>query len=144
MSVLNARTNRQIKIGSRAYKQLVRDGKLTPVAMPDLTPSEEPILLSEQDVNLEQKLAEAATDILAENIPQLKRSTNMGSDEMDALLKKLLIQKLSSKPGKAKPVKPKKVKPVKKKKKKAKKKYKIVEPESESESESSESESESD
>ena len=114
--IINPLTKRFVKIGSPAYKRLVRAGTLPPA-------SEEPEKPEFNEKILQTKLADVSTDIIRDNLKTIIKSQKLSDKEMDMLLKKMLFDKLCL----AKP---------EKKEKKKKKKFKIVEPSSESESES--------
>ena len=116
--IINPLTKRFVKIGSPAYKRLVRAGTLPPA-------SEEPEKPEFNEKILQTKLADVSTDIIRDNLKTIIKSQKLSDKEMDMLLKKMLFDKLCI----AKPEK-------KEKDKKKKKKFKIVEPSSESESES--------
>jgi hypothetical protein len=136
--ILNPATNRFVNYGSQKYYRLVNEGVIKPVdekaeanaeatltIIPEVKP--EPIVAPP----VKQLLAEELTTIVKENKKEFQKE--LTQKETDALLRRLLYEKLCiSKKGKSK----KKEKP-----KKKKKKYKIKTPppssESESESDSS-------
>ena len=148
---ISLKTNRLISKSTSNYRRLKKLGLTkeidemddtptpTPTPEPTPTPTPEPVLavstakqstptpeFDERD--LQVKMAELTTDMVADNMKKIVRSQKLSDVEYDTLLKKMLYQKLCvDKPSKTKPKKPKKVK----------KKFKIVEPsESESSSES--------
>jgi hypothetical protein len=142
--ILNPATNRFVNYGSQKYYRLVNEGviKLPVEVIPDVKTDNinyEKIQVKPDDINYEkiqvkpvkQLLAEELTTIVKENKKEFQKE--LTQKETDALLRRLLYEKLCiSKKGKSK----KEEKP-----KKKKKKYKIKTPppssESESESESS-------
>jgi len=80
--------------------------------------------------DLQVKMAELTTSMVATNVKQIMRAQKLSADEYDLLLKKMLYQKLCMDEKPTKPAKQEKPK------KKAKKKFKVVSSESESEIES--------
>ncbi len=127
--ILNPLTKRYLKIGSPAYKRLVRSGVLSSVEQPE-TPQQTPEAPTPEfnEKHLQTKLAEISTDMIKDNLKTIVKAQKLTDKDMDILIKKLLFEKLCIKPDK-----PKEKKETKEKKKK---KFKIVEPSSESESES--------
>ena len=143
--VLNPESGRIISKKTAKYRRLVKLGVIAEDESKEIekpnepTPKtvkfEEPVLavstakqltpeFDERD--LQVKMAELTTDMVADNMKKIVRSQKLSDAEYDTLLKKMLYQKLCIEPKK----------PAKKKQGKKKgKKYKIVEP-SESESES--------
>lgn len=127
--IFNPNTKRYLKVGSPAYKRLVRAGVLPPPS-PETppepeTPSPAPEAPEFNEKKLQTKLAEISTDLIRDNLKTIVKSQKLSDKDMDILIKKLLFEKLCLKPDKTKP----------KEEKKKKKKFKIVEPSS-SESES--------
>jgi hypothetical protein len=138
-AILNPQTNRFVNVGSSKYKRLIREGVIKayeepePITEPDLTP---PSLPTTPPPLLEKapkdNVPEAMTQLALQNMKAIKKTTS--DAELQSLLRKLLLEKLSpeSKATKSKP-----------KKKKKKPKFKVREPSSESE-DTSESDSDSD
>ena len=124
--IQNPLTKRYVKIGSPAYKRLVRSGVLPSVEQPE-TPPPTPEAPEFNEKKLQTKLAELSTDMIKDNLKTIVKSQKLSDKDMDILIKKLLFEKLC--------IKPDKTKPKETKEKKKKKKFKIVEPSS-SESES--------
>ena len=131
--ILNPLTKRYLKIGSPAYKRLVRSGVLSSVEQPEISQTPPPALgipnpeaqeFSEK--HLQTKLAELSTDMIKDNLKTIVKAQKLSTADLDILIKKMLYEKLCMKPDKPKETK----------EKKKKKKFKIVEPSSESESES--------
>ena len=116
--VFNKRTNRWLKKGSLSYIKALSLGELElpPEAEPQPEPEVPPV---------KAKLIETMTDIVAQNKP--KFAQELTQKQTDALLKKMLYEKLCV--SKKKP----------KKAKKKKSKFKIVEPPSSSSEEESDS-----
>lgn len=155
--VLNPRTNRYVSIGSQMYRRLVAKGELPPLnPLPveddddDDTPlpppsDPPPIVPALKPVDLKKKMKAVVADVARDNHVDLEK---LSQKEADALLKRLLIARLTNEPADDRPTKAKKksspkVKPTKPVKSKKTKKFKIVSSESEaSDSDDSESESE--
>lgn len=132
--ILNPKSNRFVKVGTQKFKRLVAEGIIKPVGeIKQVEPVEQvtevkPVKV-EQALPIKEMLANELTDIVAEHKKQLTQE--LTQKQTEALLRKLLYERLCIVP------KTKKEKPVKKKKK-SKAKFRVVE--SSSESESSESE----
>lgn len=131
--VTNPKTNKKIKVGSKLYKKLLKEGALnkndkTPEKTDNIEIGEEPEF-NERDLQI--KMAELTTNMVADNIKQIVKSQKLSNKEYDTLLKKMLYQKLCLNDNDA--IKQKK-EPKKKVKKSKKSKYKIVEPETSSDS----------
>ena len=129
--IFNPNTKRYLKVGSPAYKRLVRAGVLpppSPEAPPEPTPEALGIPIEFNEKHLQNKLAEISTDLIRDNLKTIVKSQKLSDKDMDILIKKMLYEKLC--------IKPDKTKPKETKEKKKKKKFKIVEPSSESDSES--------
>ena len=120
--IQNPLTKRYVKIGSPAYKRLVRAGTLPAVEQPEIPPPN-PEAPEFNEKKLQTKLAEISTDMIKDNLKTIVKSQKLSYKDLDILLKKMLYEKLCIKPDKPKETK-------------KKKKFKIVEPSSESESES--------
>jgi hypothetical protein len=110
--VLNPQTKRYVKKNSQQYNKLVREGVIQAI--------EEP---AEETPPIKALLAEELTTIVKENKPLFQKELTQA--QSDALLRKLLYEKLCISK-----------KPKKEEKTKKKKKFKIVAPPSSSESES--------
>ena len=123
--IQNPLTKRYLKIGSPAYKRLVRSGVLPPVEQPETPPEPTPEAPEFNEKHLQTKLAEISTDMIKDNLKTIVKSQKLSDKDLDILLKKMtmLYEKLCMKPDKPKETK-------------KKKKFKIVEPSSDSESES--------
>ena len=140
---LSLKTNRLVKKSTANYRKLKKLNLIKeldavePVPAETPPPSPEPVEpvepepvepeFSERD--LQHKMAELTTNMVADNVKKIVKSQKLSNEEYDALLRRMLYKKLciDSEPTKTKT----------KKGKKAKKKFKIVEP-----SESSDSDSE--
>ncbi len=142
---LNTNTGRLIKKSTSLYKKLkklkqVKEIEIEPdeqkpkkeikPKLPPLEPikEEEPVKQPEfNEKDLQHKMAELTTDMVATNMKKIVKSQKLSDQEMDTLLKKMLYQKLCADEPKKTP----------KTKKSKKSKFKLVEPSSsESESES--------
>ena len=100
----------------------------TPTPKPTIEPMEKPTPeFDERD--LQVKMAELTTDMVAENVRKIVKSQKLSDAEYNTLLKKMLYQKLCVNEPTSKSTKSKK--PTKKKK------YKIVEPSDDSDSDDS-------
>jgi hypothetical protein len=127
---INTETNRLIKKSTAKYKRLFKLGKTKEIPVADEPkPKSKPESESESESefnerDLQHKMAEMTTDMVASNMKQIIKSQKLSDAEYDTLLKKMLFKKLCQ------PTKPAKKKP----KKKAKKRFKVVSSESESES----------
>ena len=140
---LSLKTNRLVKKSTANYRKLKKLNLIKeldavePVPAETPPPSPEPVEpvepepvepeFSERD--LQHKMAELTTNMVADNVKKIVKSQKLSNEEYDALLRRMLYKKLCIDPE------PTKIKT--KKGKKAKKKFKIVEP-----SESSDSDSE--
>ena len=96
--VVNPKTGRPIQTSSRLYKRLVKQGVIKPVEVKE---AEEPEQREERNEvqspvkkpqRLKSKLAGTLTDVIADNSDQF--SQDLTQDETDALLKRMLYQKL--------------------------------------------------
>jgi hypothetical protein len=129
---INMNTNRLLLKSTAKYKKLKKLGQVKEISTLDEAPQTEPTEtepIKEPEFNekdLQHKMAELTTDMVANNMKQIVKSQRLSDKDMDILLKKMLYQKLCSE-------KPKK-KPMKKKSKKSK--FKLVEPSSDSDSDS--------
>jgi len=133
--LLNPATNRFVMPGTQLFKRLVNEG-----VFPEQEAESQAVEEIEQVEEIEKKLSKAhlaqvMTTEVASHIANIP--ADLAPEELDALLRKLLLEKLAPK----KPAKAAK-KPVKKKKKKAR--FVVAEPSSSDESSSEESESDSD
>jgi hypothetical protein len=122
--ILNPATNRFVNYGSQKYYRLVNEGviKLPVEAIPEVKTEVKPEPIVAPPVK--QLLAEELTTIVKENKPLFQKE--LTQKETDALLRRLLYEKLCIKKKEKKP----------KEKPKKKKKYKIKTPPQSSESES--------
>ena len=141
---LSLKTNRLVKKSTANYRKLKKLNlskeldAVDPVPAETPPPSPEPVEpvepepvepeFSERD--LQHKMAELTTNMVADNVKKIVKSQKLSNEEYDALLRRMLYKRLCED-------EPKKTKTKPKKNKKAKKKFKIVEP-----SESSDSDSE--
>ena len=118
--VLNPKTNRFVHFGSQKFNRLVMEGVIKPA-------EEKAVEVKAEEPNIEppikKMLAEELTTIVKQNMPLFEKE--MTQKESDALLRKLLYEKLCIKKTD--------------KKTKKKKKFKVRAPPPSSESESSES-----
>lgn len=137
--VLNPRTNRYVSIGSQMYRRLVAKGELPPLNplpveddveddAPLPPPSDPPpIVPALKPVDLKKKMKAVVADVARDNHVDLEK---LSQKEADALLKRLLIARLTNEPADDRPTKAKsKEKQVKAKAKPPKsksKKFKIV------------------
>ena len=135
---LSLKTNRLVKKSTANYRKLKKLNLIKeldavePVPAETPPPSPEPVEpvepeFSERD--LQHKMAELTTNMVADNVKKIVKSQKLSNEEYDALLRRMLYKKLC--------IDPEPTKTKTKKGKKAKKKFKIVEP-----SESSDSDSE--
>ena len=136
---ISLETNRLIKKSTANYKRLKKLNMVreieptekptpTPTPKPTIEPMEKPTPeFDERD--LQVKMAELTTDMVAENVRKIVKSQKLSDAEYNTLLKKMLYQKLCVNEPTSKSTKSKK--PTKKKK------YKIVEPSDDSDSDDS-------
>ena len=139
---ISLETNRLIKKSTANYKRLKKLNMVreieptekptpTPTPKPTIEPMEKPTPeFDERD--LQVKMAELTTDMVAENVRKIVKSQKLSDAEYNTLLKKMLYQKLCVNEPTSKSTKSKiSVKSTKKKK------YKIVEPSDDSDSDDS-------
>ena len=146
---ISLQTNRLIKKSTANYKKLKKLGlvreigseptpgpKIQPTPEPEPqppepepTPEPQPPTPEFNERDLQIKMAELTTEMVADNVKKIVKSQKLSDEEYNTLLKKMLYKKLCG-DAKPKPTKPKTTKP----KITKKKKFKIVEPPSESES----------
>ena len=92
--VTNPKTNKKIKVGSKLYKKLLKEGALnkndkTPEKTDNIEIGEEPEF-NERDLQI--KMAELTTNMVADNIKQIVKSQKLSNKEYDTLLKKCYIK----------------------------------------------------
>ena len=138
---LSLKTNRLVKKSTANYRKLKKLNLIkeldavepvpaeTPPPSPE--PEPEPVEPEFSERDLQHKMAELTTNMVADNVKKIVKSQKLSNEEYDALLRRMLYKKLCIDPE------PTRIKTKPKKCKKAKKKFKIVEP-----SESSDSDSE--
>jgi hypothetical protein len=144
---ISLKTNRLVKKSTANYRKLQKlnlikeiDVKEQPTHTEQPSPPQpEKTLAAEPDVpefsehDLQHKMAELTTNMVADNMKQIIKSQKLNDSEYSSLLRRMLYNKLCME----EPKEPKKKEKVAKKPvKKAKKKFKVVVPSSESESES--------
>lgn len=113
--IKNPRTGRYISTESRIYKQMLKSGEVEappePIIEPEPEPKIEPpkaVLRPAPSIQFEKKMINEATDIVADNV---KKFQDISQEESNALLRRLLLEKLKiSEPKKKKKGKKKKVK----------------------------------
>jgi hypothetical protein len=122
---LNPHTKRYIKVGSSTHKRLIKKlncvkpipQRVEPAELKDLSTGNIKVQeLNSNDV-LRHELIQHSTDMIKENLNTLGGVENMSQEELDKMLKKLLIEKLGL--GKSKK---------RKTKKKKKARFKIITP----------------
>ncbi len=124
--IFNPVSNRYVKRTSQCGKRLAKVLQTPPMPIPTHInqPAPQP-----QASPVQKSISSACADLVAS---QPKKFRDLSSQEMDALFKRLLLQKL----GVAEPSKKKEKKVETKQKKKAPKKFKILSSSSESDSDS--------
>jgi hypothetical protein len=143
---ISLKTNRLVKKSTANYRRLLKlnlikeiDEKEQPTHIEQPSHQPEKALAAEiakpefSEHDLQHKMAELTTNMVADNMKQIIKSQKLNDSEYSALLRRMLYNKLCME----EPKEPKKKEKVSKKPvKKAKKKFKLVAPSSESESES--------
>jgi hypothetical protein len=134
---LNPSTKRYCKVGGLVWRRAVKDLNSVKLessqpAQPPPTPAQPANNLKLQDVNelMKRQLMNEASDVVLQNARKLADSDDMTDAELNAMLKKLLIAKLT---GGAKSPRKKTKKPAKKKAKR-KARFRVVMPSSSEES----------
>ena len=134
---ISLETNRLIKKSTANYKKLKKLGKVreidpmensepTPTPTPTIepvrpAPTQPPAEPEFDERDLQVKMAELTTDMVAANVKKIVNSQKLSDAEYDTLLKRMLYKKLCINEPTSKPTKPTK---------KKKSKYKVIEPSS--------------
>jgi hypothetical protein len=101
--VLNPKTGYFIKRGSKLYKRLVKEGVIkeapTPAPAPAVAedqpaPEKKESSKTFNERDLQVKMAELTTDMVANNVKQIIKSQKLSDEQYDMLLKKMLYEKL--------------------------------------------------
>ncbi len=111
--VINPKTKRNILVGTKFYKRLIREGTIKPDQPP--APIETPRLDPPKAEIPTEAMVEMSAQIINENKSKLGNVKDKSDDDLDKLFRKLLIEKLTSSKVKAKKAKTKKAKKTKKK-----------------------------
>lgn len=142
---VNLNTNRLIDKSTAKYRKLKKLGQVQELEKQQSPPQSLNETLKPEDIETENKkdeyseeklqklLINKSTDIIQDNLNSFVNTTKLSDEQLDALVKKMLYEKLMN----SKPSKKEKVKPKKEKKKKSKFKLRKVS----SSEESSDSES---
>ena len=109
--ILNPQTNRFVLRNGPLGKRLIRSGAVALPAVEQTSPieieipeiPEIPEIQESKPLNIKEKLAEVGTDLIKDNKKLFKNSKDMSDSQLDALLERLLYDKLciaSKKPAK--------------------------------------------